>query len=80
MSDRDCDTAPLSVDEAAELVNQIEQVATIDNDIEKAHSLEDALYARFVSDVADHKYQSVIVISTIARVLIKTKKLDFERW
>jgi phosphosulfolactate phosphohydrolase-like enzyme len=66
----------LTIEEALQEVESIKQVICDD---EAAHSLEDALYCRFVKCVSEGVYTQDEVIQ-VAKIVRSTQDLKFNRW
>ena len=69
--------------EIQERAEHIRHLATVPDkfghiDIYKAHEKEDELYAEFIKHVAQNDNSPFM--QEMARAILKTKDLDFERW
>jgi hypothetical protein len=61
----------------AEAVKRVQQVEAIKGDDERAHSMEDRLYFDFVYHVSEY---GNIKLREIAKEILKTKDIRFDRW
>lgn len=61
----------------ADIHAALEEIEHILESDASAHSLEDALYERFVRHVAEHGPPE---LAEMARAVLKTKDMDFSRW
>lgn len=59
-----------------EIFNRIEEISVNKRDDEKAHSMEDSLYADFIAFVAERDDE----LGVMAKMVLTTKELDFARW
>ena len=55
----------------------VKKIKEISGDSEYAHGVEDDLYRDFVKHVSESKNKK---LSNMAKEVLKTKDMDFERW